>query len=94
MPEQEISKLAREIKEAKDSKDVLETLIFIKNGWTGKSYPQGEIQLEHVKRNICPFCLNNIDWRHLEALIEEYTKHIENDYKKVKKINSEQGFKK
>jgi len=83
-----IDKLAREIKRLQTSIDVLEILIFLKKGYVGKSKndPQIKVELEHVERGICPFCLNQIDWQKLENLIAKYNKELGVVKKHLKEI--------
>ncbi len=67
---------------------ILEILPMLKKGYTDKSVPQIQIELEHIERNICPFCLNQINWKNLEKLIAKYDKELEVVNKLLKEINN------
>ena len=79
--------LAREMKRLENSRDVLEMLPMLKKGYTDKSDPQIKIQLAHIERDICPFCLNQIDWNKLKSLIMKHNKELELAHKQLKKMN-------
>lgn len=88
---EELDKLARKIKSLETSKDVLEILIFLKKGYVeDKNDPQIKLEIEYVGKDICPYCLNHIDWERLEKLIAKHNEElgVEKKYLKeyVKKL--------
>ena len=82
---EDLRKIAKKLKKIEYLRDTLQTLIYIKNNQTGKPHPQIKIQQEFLERNICPFCLNQINWEKLEKLITKYEKEIEIENKKIPK---------
>nr|BDI55085.1 MAG: hypothetical protein [uncultured archaeon] len=99
MVDKDLSNLAkkRRIIEAKVSN--LEVLSFFKKRWVGgykKNAPlslEQELEIESVDNNICPYCLNQINWERLEKLIAKHNKELKLIMKLIKEIISKKSIK-
>jgi len=80
--------LAREMKRIEHSIGNLQILIFLKKGYTDKQNPQVKLQLESIEENICPFCLNQINWKKLENLIAKHNEALQLAKKQLFELNN------
>ena len=92
MSYEKLSQLARDIRFHENNVDRLESLMFIQKGYIGKcnknddEWSYEKAVQEFVHKDICPYCLNIIDWNKLNELISEHKEAISKLNKELRAI--------
>ena len=83
--EKALSRIAKELKIHEHNISNLQSLSYVKKGyiWRPKDFSryaepitQEDLQQESINKDICPFCLNKINWDKLNVLINKHNKAI------------------